>query len=235
MNLPAQSSFLEQTIGKSLLAVSIDEKVQFLVSKRTYGNLTIGTTLLPELTLPIEMAVSGALIRDFATLTGVIFVAKIGLGSVDVNHIVSSGVYRLNRSQLMPGTLLNVGTFEETTARKIHDLRSRVRTFRGFGKGWDEEEAEPFAAETLENADRVTELILSASIASSIVPNALVGPLPDAGIRFEWAHGNKELFVTIHRSNIEVQRWYPLEAVEAEGCWHVSLEGILPHIEWLLA
>jgi hypothetical protein len=204
--------------------------------KQTYGNFVLSTTSFPELTLPLETSVSGAQFPDFAGLTNVVVVAKIGSAAAPAlpfNRIVNSGIYRVPAPQLMPGTLYDIPRADKI-ARKICALRDRLRQLQSFSQGWDANKGETFTAETLASVSKVIDLFLTQCVVNSVVPCVLLGPLPDGSLRFECKKDNKELFITVLGESITLQRWQPLDAVESEGYWDTTLEGVQPQIEWLL-
>jgi hypothetical protein len=79
--------------------------------QQAYGNFIVCTTSFPELTLPIETAVSGSQFADFASLTEVALVVKVGPANavpINLSSIVNSSIYRVPATQSMPGALLDL-------------------------------------------------------------------------------------------------------------------------------
>lgn len=205
--------------------------------KQAYGNFILSTTSFPELTLPIETSVSGSQFPDFAGLTNVVVVAKIGPAATPplrLDRIVNSGIYRIPAPQLMPGALYDLSNYEDRVTRRIYKLWDRLKQLRSFPQGWDANRGEAFTAETLANAGKVIDLILTECLVRGVVPSVLLGPIPDGSLRFEWKKDNKELFITVLGESVTLQQWQPLDAVESQGYWDTTLEGVQPQIEWLL-
>jgi hypothetical protein len=205
--------------------------------KQAYGNFILSTTSFPELTLPIETSVSGPQFPDFAGLTNVVLVAMLGPAATPplrLNCVVNGGIYRIPGPQLMPGALYDLSNYEDRVTRSIYKLWDRLKHLGSFPQGWDANKGEAFTGETLANAGKVIDLILMECLARGVVPSVLLGPISDGSLRFEWKKDNKELFITVLGESVTLQQWQPLDAVESEGYWDTTLEGVQPQIEWLL-
>jgi len=219
-------------VPSDMLTVNVHDRL-----KQAYGNYIVSTTSFPELTLPIETSVSGSQFSDFAGLTNIVVVANIGPAAtppIRLNRVVNSGIYRIPAPQLMPGALYGILHYGDKVARKICILRDRLKQFQIFSQGWDAASGEAFTAATITNADKVIDLILRECLVRSMVPNVLLGPVSDGSLRFEWKNDNKELFITVLGESVTLQQWQPLDAVESQGYWDTTLEGIHPQIGWLL-
>lgn len=112
-------------------------------------------------------------------------------------------------------------------------LRQRVDDYAGLSDNWDGEGAIPPSRQTLLTAKRVFETIVGFAVRSDIrsVPTSV--PLPDGAIRFEWAVGNKELFLTIEEEAAEAQRWEPRDSIASARYAQLSSSQIEPELEWL--
>ena len=90
--------------------------------KEAFSNYVLSTTPFPELTLPLETAVSGPRFWEFASLTNVSVLLNVGPASaipVNVGRVVNSSIYRVPGASLMPGTLLDLSSFHEKLARRF--------------------------------------------------------------------------------------------------------------------
>jgi hypothetical protein len=116
----------------------------------------------------------------------------------------------------------------------LPDLRRRVSGFPELPRNWDGEGAEPVSGETVATTLQVLEriaIVLERKNTSSL-PS--VRPFPDGSVFFKWICGQKELAITIEGTNVEVQRWEPLDAFQSQGLWEISVDATAEHVEWVL-
>lgn len=113
-------------------------------------------------------------------------------------------------------------------------LRAKVAVLAQLKKNWDGEDGEPVSAETLATTTKVLEHISLVLSRKNILSSPSIRPFPDGSVFFKWVQGQRELTITIHGQNVDVQRWEPLDSYESQGLWEVSVDDAPEHIEWVL-
>jgi hypothetical protein len=113
-------------------------------------------------------------------------------------------------------------------------LRRKVTAFSVLPPNWDAEGAEAVSATTITTARQIIEriAIVLERIKASTAPSVMA--FPDGSIFFKWIQGQKELTLTALGTEIEVQRWEPLDAYHSLGLWNVTIDDVLENVEWVL-
>lgn len=114
-------------------------------------------------------------------------------------------------------------------------LRQRVDDYDGLSDNWDGEGAIRPSRRTLRVARQVFEAIVGFAVRSEIraVPTSV--PLSDGAVRFEWAVGDRELFLTVKEEMAEAQRWEPRDSIDSVHYAQLLPSQIEPELEWLRA
>jgi hypothetical protein len=115
----------------------------------------------------------------------------------------------------------------------VASTRRRISELEKLNEGWDNEGALAFSPDTTRNARTVLKTMSEFLQASGIRTFPALVPLPEGSVRFEWVNGDRELFLTILRGNIEAQKWYPLDNVHSIDYAEVPVGGVGPALEWL--
>jgi hypothetical protein len=114
-------------------------------------------------------------------------------------------------------------------------LRSELIAFSHKKDNWDSDGAKAAISETLKNANRMLEALISFAIKGGLKTYPTLVLLPDGAIRFEWVNKDKELFLTVLADTIEAQRWHPLSAIESEYFENISFKELYGEMAWLSA
>jgi hypothetical protein len=116
--------------------------------------------------------------------------------------------------------------------------RARLELLRmsELGLNWDGENAQPVMEETVRTA---TVLLNEAALLADITrapdeARPKIIPSPNGSITFKFVRADKELKCIVNQDMVEVLRWQPLAAFEAENLWEVPVSGVPEHIAWLL-
>jgi hypothetical protein len=125
-------------------------------------------------------------------------------------------------------------TLTSTILGTVAALRAKVAALAQLKKNWDGEDGEPVSAETLATTTKVLEHISLVLSRKNILSSPSIRPFPDGSVFFKWVQGQRELTITIHGQNVDVQRWEPLDSYESQGLWEVSVDDTPEHIEWVL-
>jgi hypothetical protein len=120
------------------------------------------------------------------------------------------------------------------TMANLSDLRRRVSEFSQLPRNWDREGAEPVSYETAATALQILERIAIVLERKNTSSFPSVRAFPDGSVFFKWIRGQKELAITVEGTNIEVQRWEPLDAFQSQGLWEISVDATAEHVEWVL-
>jgi len=108
-----------------------------------------------------------------------------------------------------------------------------LNRFKGLRGNWDAEGASPFARTTLDSARAVLQKVTDLCRNSGIQTRPAIVPLPDGSIRFEWANGDKELFLTVRKKEVEAQRWQPFNSVRSVGYKSIRPNQVDSELSWL--
>lgn len=111
----------------------------------------------------------------------------------------------------------------------------RLNEFQEWQPSWNEAGAKVFNPDTVDRAREVLQNIWDFSVRREVRTKPNIVPLEDGSVRFEWVHGDKELFLTILDKSIEAQRWHPLATVESETYGVISPSDVQHELEWLTA
>jgi hypothetical protein len=115
-------------------------------------------------------------------------------------------------------------------------IRRQLQEFESLKTGWDSEGGLAPSKAVLDDATEVLEQIIAFAIQNEIEEAPIAVPLPDGTVRFEWAVGNKELFLTVgERHTIEAQRWEPRSAVDSIYYEEIPLSELESEMGWLRA
>jgi hypothetical protein len=116
--------------------------------------------------------------------------------------------------------------------------RARLELLRisSLELNWDGENAAPVMEETMRTATVLIETAAllgdSARTLDQAVPK--IFPSANGSITFKFVRADKELKCIVNEGTVEVLRWQPLEAFEAENLWEVPVSDVPEHIDWLL-
>ncbi|MGO9211106.1 MAG: hypothetical protein ACLP2H_13410 [Terriglobales bacterium] len=115
----------------------------------------------------------------------------------------------------------------------VPHLRRVVDDVAALPDDWDTEGGRAFSPETVATAKQVLNMVISRAIRSDSASGPSVVPLADGSIRFEWAVGSRELFLTISGTQIEAQRWEPRDADESIYYAEIDLSGVPHELGWV--
>jgi hypothetical protein len=113
-------------------------------------------------------------------------------------------------------------------------LRRKINHYLQLKNNWDGEGAQVVSQPTINTALQVIEhiAIVLERKRTSVLPK--VRASADGSIVFKWIFGNKELVITVIGTNLEVQRWEPLDAFQSQGLWEHPIDAAAEHVEWVL-
>lgn len=114
-------------------------------------------------------------------------------------------------------------------------LRQKIDDYRTLDENWDGERALRPTEHTLQAARKVFESLVGSAIRSEIRSAPTTVPLPDGAVRFEWAVGNRELFLTVLEGKVEAQRWEPRDSIDSIYYAELSPQQVETELEWLRA
>src|SRR5437899_2129779 len=129
-------------------------------------------------------------------------------------------------------------TGEPTQLSPLHwaaRLRSELIAFGQMRDNWDSDGARAATPETLSDANRTLEALISFAIKARLSTYPSLTLLPDGAVRFEWINQDRELFLTILNGTIEAQRWKPLSALDSEYFEEIQFEQLQGEVSWLSA
>ena len=218
--LQAGDELLSQELVRSLAACGL----------LSYETRIVTPELLSE-TTEISPAVSVAA-KSMPLLSVVLLAGGLTVAIPAARPVVTS--YSTLVSGRPAGLYSDIG--EALQIGRLHwasSLRQRVDDYAGLSDNWDAEGAIRPSPPTLLTARQVFETIVSFAVRSQVrsVPNSV--PLSDGAIRFEWAVGDRELFLTIQEATVEAQRWEPRDSIDSVHYAQLSASQIGPELEWL--
>lgn len=115
--------------------------------------------------------------------------------------------------------------------------RARLELLRvsKLERNWDGESAAPVMEATLRTANVLLEAAALLANSRQMLDKAIpkIFPSSDGSITFKFLRADKELKCIVDEDSVEVLRWQPLEAFEAEDLWKVAVSDVPEHIDWL--
>jgi len=129
---------------------------------------------------------------------------------------------------------VGAATFSQIAVAREYSLSEQLSRLHQLPEGWDGEGAPRFSEATCATADTIIKGLWHITLLHSVSPTVLLGPLPDGSLRFECTYEDKELFLTICGTVVEVQSWQPRDAVESSVYSETGPAGAREYLEWLV-
>jgi hypothetical protein len=192
--------------------------------------------LRPELlseTAEITPSTSG--IQKSATLISIVILASgFTIGSPAATSDIGS--YYVRASSNPAELCAEIG--EALQISPLHwaaSTRQKINDYDKLLDNWDGEGAVRPAQQTVTAAKQIFETIVAFAVQHRIHSVPATVPLSDGAIRFEWAVGDREVFITVHGDTAEAQHWEPRDSIESIHYAQFDAAQVEPELEWLRA